>query len=154
LLVLGLGGVLVLGALLLVAYELAAARVPQHRAALEMLIRHQTGLEVRFRSLAVRWGWYGPEAVFQDVELGEPGQRTVSLRAPRLSVALDAWRLARSGRFEARHISLESPDIDLAGTVPSGTHVAAHRELASRSPSAFDVQSCVTSVRTGVARGR
>jgi uncharacterized protein YhdP len=126
LVMLGLGGVLILGALLLVAYELAAARVPQHRAALEKLIRHQTGLEVRFRSLAVRWGWYGPEAVFQDVELGEPGQRIVWLRAPRLSVALDAWRLASSGRLEARSISLESPDIDLAGTIRSGTHVAAH----------------------------
>ena len=57
LVVLGLGGVLILGALLLVAYELAAARALQHRAALEKLIRHQTGLEVRFRSLTVRWGW-------------------------------------------------------------------------------------------------
>jgi len=123
---LGLGGVLILGALLLVAYELAAARVPQHRAALEKLIRHQTGLEVRFRSLAVRWGWYGPEAVFQDVELGEPGQRIVWLRAPRLSVALDAWRLAGSGRLEVRSISIESPDIDLAGTLHGGTHGAVH----------------------------
>jgi len=124
---LGLGGVIILGALLLVAYELAAARVPQHRAALEKLIRHQTGLEVRFGSLAVRWGWYGPEAVFHDVELGEPGESVVWLRAPRLSVALDAWRLARSGRLEARSISLESPDIVLAGTIHSGTQVAAHQ---------------------------
>jgi uncharacterized protein YhdP len=123
--VLGLGSVLILGALLLVAYELATARVPQHRAALEKLIRHQTGLEVRFRSLAVRWGWYGPEAVFQDVELGEPGHQGVLLRAPRLSVGLDAWRMVRSGRFVAGRISLEGPDIDLAGTTRSGGHLAA-----------------------------
>ena len=70
-------------------------------------------LEVRFRSLAVRWGWYGPEAVFQDVELGEPGRAGVLLRAPRLSVGLDAWRMARSGHLEAGRIVLESPDIDL-----------------------------------------
>jgi len=121
-----LSGALFVAALLLVAYELAAARVPQHRAALEELIRHQTGLEVRFRSLAVRWGWYGPEAVFQDVELGEPGQRIVWLRAPRLSVGLDAWRMARSGRLEAGRIALESPDIDLAGATRSATPVAVH----------------------------
>ena len=125
--VLGLGGVLILAALLLVAYELATARVPQHRAALEKLIRHQTGLEVRFRSLAVRWGWYGPEAVFQDVELGEPGQRIVWLRAPRLAVGLDAWRMVRSGRLAAGRISLESPDIDLAGTTRHGAHLATNR---------------------------
>jgi uncharacterized protein YhdP len=122
---LSLGGALILAALLLVAYELAAARVPQHRAALESLIRHQTGLEVRFRSLAVRWGWYGPEAVFEDVQLGEPGQTIVWLRAPRLSVGLDAWRTARSGRLEAGRIALESPEIDLAATAHSGTRVTA-----------------------------
>jgi len=121
-----LAGALCVAALLLVAYELAAARVPQHRAALEELIRHQTGLEVRFRSLAVRWGWYGPEAVFQDVELGEPGQRIVWLRAPRLSVGLDAWRMARSGRLEAGRIALESPDIDLAGGTRTAARVAVH----------------------------
>jgi uncharacterized protein YhdP len=125
---LALGGALVLALLLLVAYELAAARVPQHRAALEELIRHQTGLEVRFRSLAVRWGWYGPEAVFEDVELGEPGRAGVLLRAPRLSIGLDLWRMARSGRLEAGRIALESPDIDLAGGTRSGpraTHTPA-----------------------------
>ena len=94
--VLGLGVVLVTAALLLVAYELAAARVPQHRAALEKLIRHQTGLEVRFRSLAVHWGWYGPEAVFRDVELSEPGERIVWLRAPRLAVPSDPLSVRRT----------------------------------------------------------
>ena len=67
---LALGASFALLTLLLIAYGLATARAPQHRAALEELIRHQTGLEVRFDSLAVRWGWYGPEALFQDVELG------------------------------------------------------------------------------------
>src|SRR5581483_5135087 len=45
---------------LVVAYELALARVPEHRAALERLIRAQTGLDVRFNELGLRWGWYGP----------------------------------------------------------------------------------------------
>ena len=123
--VLGLAGVLITAMLLFLAFELAAARVPEHRAALEKLIRYQTGLEVRFTSLAVRWGWYGPEAVFQDVELGEPGHQNVLLRAPRLAVGLDAWRTARSGRLEAGRIALDSPDIDLVAAIRSGAPVPA-----------------------------
>jgi uncharacterized protein YhdP len=123
---LALGASCALLTLLLIAYGLATARAPQHRAALEELIRHQTGLEVRFNSLAVRWGWYGPEALFQDVELGEPGSSTPLLRAQQLIVALDAWRMARSGHLEARRITLENPVIDLAGDGRGGPLAAAH----------------------------
>jgi uncharacterized protein YhdP len=108
-----------LAAVVTIAYELAAARVPQHRAALEELIRHETGLEVRFTELSLRWGWYGPEAVFHGVELGEPGG-DVLLRAPRLSVALDTWSMVRNGRFAAGRITLQSPDIDLGARPGSG----------------------------------
>ncbi len=94
-------------------YELALARVPEHRATLERLLRAQTGLDVRFSQLGVRWGWYGPEAVFRDVELGEPGRARVLLRAPELTVGFDAWRTMRSGHLEAGRISLVAPDIDL-----------------------------------------
>ncbi|MBV8341209.1 MAG: hypothetical protein JO173_02400, partial [Gammaproteobacteria bacterium] len=106
-------GAAVLAGALLIAAELAAARVPEQRAALEELIRRETGLEVSFRALSVRWGWYGPEAVFHGVMLGEPAGGGVLLRAPRLSVALDAWRMVRSGHLEAARITLERPDIDL-----------------------------------------
>jgi uncharacterized protein YhdP len=108
-----LGGATLLGAVVLIAWELAAARVPQHRAALEQLIRQHTGLDVSFSELGVRWGWYGPEAVFHSVVLGEPGGRGVLLRAPQLIVGLDAWRMVRSGRLEAGRITLVEPDIDL-----------------------------------------
>ncbi len=108
-----LGGATLLGAVVLVAWELAAARVPQHRAALEELIRQHTGLNVSFSELGVRWGWYGPEAVFNSVVLGEPGGRGALLRAPQLIVGLDAWRMVRSGRLEAGRITLVDPDIDL-----------------------------------------
>ncbi len=100
---------------LVAAYELAAAREPQHRAALEELIRYQTGLEVRFAVLALRWGWYGPEALFQDVELGEAQDGGLRLRARRLIVSLDTWRMLRTGQLEARRITLEDPSVDLAG---------------------------------------
>lgn len=100
-------------ATLLVAYELAQARVPQHRAALEKLVRAQTGLDVRFNELGLRWGWYGPEAVFRRVELGEPGHSSVLLRAPQLIVGFDAWRTMQTGQLAAGRITLVAPDIDL-----------------------------------------
>jgi uncharacterized protein YhdP len=123
--VLVLGAALALCMVWLVAYQAAAARVPQHRAALEELIRRQTGLEIRFTALAVRWGWYGPEALFREVELGEPDARSPLLRAPRLIVGLDAWRTLRSGHLEARRITLEAPSIDLAGEGPRPSRTAA-----------------------------
>src|SRR5689334_339391 len=98
---------------LVVAYELALARVPEHRAALERLIRAQTGLDVRFNELGLRWGWYGPEAVFRSVELGEPGHSNVLLRAPQLIVGFDAWRTVQTGQLAAGRITLIAPDIDL-----------------------------------------
>src|ERR1700739_66033 len=79
---LALAAALAFFGIVLLAYELAVARVPQHRAALERLVRAQTGLDVRFTELGLRWGWYGPEAVFRHVELDEPGSAEALLRAP------------------------------------------------------------------------
>src|SRR4051812_41480172 len=100
-------------AALAVAYEMAVARVPRQRAAFESLVRAQTGLDVRFNELAFRLGWYGPEAVFRRVELGEPGHSNVLLRAPQLIVGINAWQTMRSGRLVAGRITLIAPDIDL-----------------------------------------
>ncbi|HEX4674419.1 MAG TPA: AsmA-like C-terminal region-containing protein [Steroidobacteraceae bacterium] len=106
-------GVVALFCIVLLAYELAVARVPQHRAALERLVRAQTGLDIRFDELGLRWGWYGPEAVFRRVELGEPGRSAV-LRAPELVVGFDVWQTLRSGQLEAARITLVAADIDLS----------------------------------------
>jgi uncharacterized protein YhdP len=111
---LGVGAVC---AFVLFAYELALAQVPHHRAALERLVRAETGLDVRFNELGLRWGWYGPEAVFRRVELDQPGSAAALLRAPELVVGFDAWRTLRSGHPEAGRIELVSPDIDFAGVV-------------------------------------
>lgn len=109
----GLSSALALFSVVVLAYQLALARVPEHRATLERLLQSQTGLDVRFSQLGVRWGWYGPEAVFRNVELGEPGRPHVLLRAPEVTVGFDAWRTMRSGHLEAGRISLIAPDIDL-----------------------------------------
>lgn len=106
-------------ALLIVAigvftYQTALARIPEHRASLERLVRARTGLDVRFNELGIRWGWYGPEVVLNQVELGEPGRSNVLLRASALVVAFDAWRTLRAGHLTAGRITLVSPDIDIA----------------------------------------
>ncbi|MFZ1907196.1 MAG: hypothetical protein WAU56_17570, partial [Steroidobacteraceae bacterium] len=113
-LALAVGSAAVLIAAGLLAYALALARVPQHRAALEELIRSQTGLEVRFSELGLRWGWYGPEAVFSGVELAPPAAAAVLLRAPKLLVDFDTWRMLRTGTLAATRITLENPAIDLS----------------------------------------
>ncbi|MBX5461100.1 MAG: hypothetical protein IRZ28_08420 [Steroidobacteraceae bacterium] len=102
-----------LGISLFIAYELAMARVPQHRAALERLVRAHTGLDVSFNELGLRWGWYGPEAVFRRVELGEPGRSNVVVRAPQLVVGFDLRRTLQTGQLAAGRVTLVAPDIDL-----------------------------------------
>ena len=115
-----LAGALAFFGIVLLAYELAVARVPQHRAALERLVRAQTGLDIRFDELGLRWGWYGPEAVFRRVELGEPLRSTVLLRAPELVVGFDVWQTLRTGQLEASRITLVAADIDLSRSVVGG----------------------------------
>ena len=114
--------VALLGGFVILAYQLTAARVPEHRAALEHLVRAETGLDLRFEELSLRWGWYGPEAVFSRVELWEPGRANALLRAPELSVAFDAWRTVQSGRLQAGRITLVAPDIDLPRYVPAAAN--------------------------------
>jgi len=145
-----LGALAFLAALLVVARELIAAQVPQHRAALEELIRHETGLEVAFTRLSVRLGWGGPEAVFHGVALGEPGTAAL-LRAPLLVVGLDAWRSVRSGHLEAGRLTLINADIDLSvvpavrsggapGAAPGALAAAGRRVLAGWRGGRIDVE--------------
>ena len=110
---LALAVALTLVALALAAYALAAARVPQQRAALESLLRAETGFDVHFGTLRLRWGWYGPEALFGTVELREPGADRPLLAAPELILGIDLWRMLRSGDLTIGRITLLEPDIDL-----------------------------------------
>ena len=126
-----LAGALVFFGVVVLAYELAVARVPQHRAALEQLVRAQTGLDIRFDELGLRWGWYGPEAVFRRVELGEPQRSRVLLRAPELVVGFDVWQTLRTGQLEASRITLVAADIDLSRGVVGSARRAASEASAS-----------------------
>lgn len=95
-----------------VAWQLALARVPRNRAVLEQLVRERTGLGLSFGELGLRWGWYGPEAVFRSVRLqGDAGEAL--LRAPELIVGLDAWHVLHGAQLNVGRIRIVSADIDL-----------------------------------------
>lgn len=122
-----LAGTSLLATVILFTYALAAARVPEHRATLETLVHAETGLDVRFSELKLRWGWYGPEAVFQSIELHEPGAARALLSAPQLVLGVDLWRMLRSGDLAISRVTLVDPNIDLTpGPYVHATH-AAHR---------------------------
>jgi uncharacterized protein YhdP len=103
----------------LFTYALTAASVPESRATLENLVHAETGLDVRFTELRLRWGWYGPEAVFRSVELREPGAAHPLLTAPQLVLGVDLWRMLRSGDLGVSRITLVDPDIDVTDRVPA-----------------------------------
>ncbi len=132
-LVVALGCALSLLAVVWLAFELTVARLPEHRAALEALVRDETHLDLRFSRLRLRWGWYGPEAVFRDVELGEPAGGALLVRAPQLVVGLDLWRMLRTGQPEAGRITLVAPDILLQPDADAGnTNIPASPPVANR----------------------
>src|SRR5580700_7394581 len=118
-----LGSVLLLLLTVVLAYQLVAARVPQQRAALEQLIRHETGLEVRFSELSVRWAWRGQCAAARAA--ADCWARRVAHRAQ--------WRARRRAHQAAgpRHRSRPQRCRPRCG---SGTCTVAARRRARRRP--------------------
>ena len=128
-------GVSLLATAVLFTYALALARVPEHRATLENLVHAETGLDTRFTELRVRWGWYGPEAVFRAVELREPGETRPLLTAPELVLGVDLWRTLRSGDLAINRITLVEPDIDVTQASPAPAAHTARTASAPATPS-------------------
>ena len=108
----------------LAGFELALARAPAWRASLEQLVRARTGFAVQFQRLGVRWGWYGPEAVFHGVELADAQRSGLRMHAAQLIVRLDAWHSVQSGQLEAGRITLVGADIDLVRRGPAAARQA------------------------------
>ncbi len=98
---------------LVTTWTAALARVPQQRAAVERLLRAQTGLDVSYGRLVVRLGFYGPEAEFSDVEMRRPGAEAPLLRAPRMVARFESWRLLRGGQLRPGRVLVSGAEIDL-----------------------------------------
>jgi uncharacterized protein YhdP len=133
---LGAAGVALLVGGLLTTYQIALARVPHQRAVIERVLRAYTGLDLRFASLELRWGWYGPEAVFSQVELREPARSAVRMHAQLLTVGFSSWSSLRRGQLEISRITLVAPDIDLSAlsAAPAAAPAASTRHAALLDP--------------------
>jgi uncharacterized protein YhdP len=130
------GWLLVTAAALLGAYAAALARLPQQRAAIEALVRVQTGYELRFGRIAVRLGFYGPEAHFTNVEMWRPGRERRLLQAAELVIRFETWRLLRTGSLRPGRILLIGAQIDADALRPSPHEATAAKPAATAAPAA------------------
>ncbi len=112
-LVAGLIVTLIVGAMFA---QIVIARVPQQRAAIEEALRKHTGLEIRFASMHVGWGFRGAQAELSDVRISDPQSARFRATAPRVLVTFDTWGLFRGGELALGRVTLVSPviDVDLA----------------------------------------
>ncbi|MEZ5515124.1 MAG: AsmA-like C-terminal region-containing protein [Steroidobacteraceae bacterium] len=93
--------------------RVVVARVPQQRAVIERLFEQRTGLEVRFASMRVGWGWRGVRAVLTRVELAEPRGRRFRANAPEVQLNLDTWGIFRGGELSLGRVILLAPEIEV-----------------------------------------
>ncbi|MEZ5474519.1 MAG: AsmA-like C-terminal region-containing protein [Steroidobacteraceae bacterium] len=123
-------GVLALTALML--GRVVVARVPQQRAVIERLFEQRTGLEVRFASMRVGWGWRGVRAVLTRVELAEPSGRRFRALAPEVQLNLDTWGIFRGGELSLGRVVLLAPDIEvIARREPTSSEPVSPRAAAA-----------------------
>lgn len=106
----------VLCGLLIGAFHLTVARVPEYRVQLQSWVSDKTGLAIEFRRLSARLRLFGPELVFDDAVVRTPDRTRVLATARRGSVGFDLWSSIRSGRLTAGRFTLDSPEIGLIRT--------------------------------------
>jgi hypothetical protein len=136
------------------AWISALARVPQQRAAVERLLRAQTGLDVSYGRLVVRVGFYGPEAEFGNIEMRRPGVAagTPLLRAPRMVARFESWRLLRGGQLRPGRVLVTGAEIDLRQLAGLQREVGAAAGTADDSPLAT-LESRLPSLLSGMPEG-
>jgi len=123
---LGFAGLLLLGML---ALKLALDRVPAYQEDIKAWVHTQTGLHIRFDHVNPSLRWYGPELYFDRLELRSKDDQRVLARAAGGRIGLDVWQLARSGKFLAGRVRLDSPDIVIARLGPNEFALASEIEL-------------------------
>ncbi|HEY8538330.1 MAG TPA: hypothetical protein VIL28_05650, partial [Steroidobacteraceae bacterium] len=100
-------------AALLVAFQVAIARVPEKRLQLQEWLSEKTHLSIEFAQISARLRLYGPELVFKDVTVRTADRTRVLATARGGSVAFDVWNSIGSGRLTAGRFTLDSPQIGL-----------------------------------------
>lgn len=130
LLLLGLIGASLAGAL---------ARVDEQRAGIERLLRDRTGLDVRFARLRLQLGFYGPEAVFSDVDFRKPGGAQLLLHAEEVIARFELFNVLRSGDLQPGLITLRNADIYLDSVGEVSALASTRLAAAAQSPQALDL---------------
>lgn len=111
-----LAALMLVAGLLIGAFQLAVARVPEYRVQLQNWVSDKAGLAIEFRRLSARLRLYGPELVFNDAVVRTPDRTRVLATARRGSVGFDLWTSIGAGRLTAGRFTLDSPEIGLIRT--------------------------------------
>ncbi len=107
---------LLLGGLLVGAFQIAVTRAPEYRGQLQGWLSDKTGLAIEFKGISARLRLYGPELVFDDAIVRTPDRTRVLATATRGSVAFDLWASITQLRLTAGRFTLDSPEIGLIRT--------------------------------------
>ena len=118
--------------LLLGAFQLMVARVPEYRVQLQDWVGERAGLVIEFRKLSARLRIYGPELVFNDAIVRTPDRTRVLATARRGSVGFDLWTCLKSGRLTAGRFSLDAPQIGLIRTRDGSIQLVGQSALPDR----------------------
>lgn len=106
-----LGTLLLLMGLVLGAFSMVMARMPQYRAQMQTWLSERAKLNIQFATLQARWRWFGPELVFTDaIVRNADGSRTLAI-AQHGGVGFDLWTAVRTGRLRAVRFSLSGTEL-------------------------------------------
>lgn len=108
---------------------LALERVPAYQDEIKARVFRQTGLHVAFTHVSPSLRWYGPELLFDDLELRSHDDHRVLARAASGRIGTDIRQIIRSGDVFAGRIELVSPDLTVVRVGPHSFALAAEIEL-------------------------
>ena len=124
-----LAGFLCFLLLALLLTKLALDRVPEYQDEIKAWVHRETGLNIAFAHVAPTLRWYGPELLFDRLELRSGDDRRVLARAASGRIGADMRQFLRSGNVFAGRMELVSPDLTIVRLGPTSFALAAEIEL-------------------------
>ena len=126
------GAVLLVLAALVAAVQMLLVRAPQYRIELQKQVLERTGLAIEVTELRARWRPFGPELLFGDTVLHEPGNSVPLMTARGGSVGLDLWTSVTSGRLIAGRFTLDAPRLAVQRGVDGRLQIVGREGVAIR----------------------
>ena len=108
-----LAGLVVVGALLLVAARLALPLAEDYRQTLTAFVSRHIPQELAVGRIETGWRGLAPRLVLHELTLRDPASGERLLAFERLEVVLDPWLSLRNGRPTARHVLLAGTRLDV-----------------------------------------